>query len=65
MKVLNSGHSQQVSRFHKNLKSSQGDHLARLQTADLSSTSSPDLLPESHVSFLAKVLLCFFRLLFC
>jgi len=36
MKVLNANHSQQVSRFHKNLKLSQGEHLSKLQDTKLS-----------------------------
>jgi len=34
-KAMNSAHSQQVSRFHKNLKLSQGEHLSKLQDTSL------------------------------
>jgi len=35
LKASNSSHSQQVSRFHKNLKLSQGEHLSKLQGTSL------------------------------
>jgi len=35
MKCMSSSHSQQVSKFHKNLKASHGEHLGKLQTASL------------------------------
>jgi len=35
IKCLSSSHSQQVSKFHKNLKASRGEHLEKLQTTSL------------------------------
>jgi len=35
-KAMNANHSQQVSRFHKNLKLSKGEYLSKLQDIDLS-----------------------------
>jgi len=34
-KAMNASHSQQVSKFHKNLKLSQGEHLSKLQDTNL------------------------------
>eukprot|EP00092_Neocalanus_flemingeri_P038031 GFUD01041400.1.p1 GENE.GFUD01041400.1~~GFUD01041400.1.p1 ORF type:complete len:356 (-),score=137.13 GFUD01041400.1:30-1097(-) len=42
LKALSASHSQQVSRFHKNLKLSQGEHLSKLQDTSLSDGADVD-----------------------
>ena len=51
-KTINSSHSQQVSRFHKNLKTSEGETINQLHLLSLTDPSPPD---QTFVGFLQEV----------